>query len=56
MNIESPTSDGSVLKVPGVIPKLSATPGRVAFPAPHLGQHTQQVVSAQGWPERRNEA
>jgi crotonobetainyl-CoA:carnitine CoA-transferase CaiB-like acyl-CoA transferase len=56
MIVEAPTSDGSLLKVPGVIPKLSATPGRIARPAPRLGEHTQEVVSAQGWPERRNQA
>jgi crotonobetainyl-CoA:carnitine CoA-transferase CaiB-like acyl-CoA transferase len=56
MIVEAPTSDGFALKVPGVIPKLSATPGRIAWPAPRLGQHTHEVVSARGWPERRDEA
>lgn len=56
MIIETPTSNGSVLKVPGIIPKLSATPGRIARPAPRLGEHTQEVVSVRGWPERRNQA
>ncbi|HEU0204807.1 MAG TPA: CoA transferase [Burkholderiaceae bacterium] len=54
MIVEARTSDGSPLKVPGVIPKLSATPGRIAHPAPRLGQHTQQITSARGWPERKN--
>jgi crotonobetainyl-CoA:carnitine CoA-transferase CaiB-like acyl-CoA transferase len=56
MIVDAPASDGSVLKVPGVIPKLSGTPGRIAWPAPRLGQHTSEVVTAQGWPERRNVA
>jgi formyl-CoA transferase len=50
MIVEAPTSDGSTLKVPGVVPKLSATPGRIARPAPKLGEHTEQVLSADGWP------
>jgi len=38
--------------VPGIVPKLSATPGRIASPAPRLGEHTAEVVSARGWPAR----
>jgi crotonobetainyl-CoA:carnitine CoA-transferase CaiB-like acyl-CoA transferase len=53
MIVEAQTSDGSTLKVPGVVPKLSATPGRIARPAPRLGEHTKQVLSATGWPDRK---
>lgn len=52
MVVEARTADGSTLKVPGIVPKLSATPGRIAHPAPRLGEHTQEIVSAQGWPAR----
>lgn len=52
MIVETATSDGAVLKVPGIIPKLSATPGRIAHPAPRLGEHNADVVAAQGWPVR----
>jgi succinyl-CoA---D-citramalate CoA-transferase len=55
MIVEARTSDGSLLKVPGVIPKLSATPGRIAHPAPRLGEHTNEVLSARGWPERKED-
>lgn len=48
MVVETITADGSALKVPGVVPKLSATPGRIASPAPTLGQHTEQILS-RGW-------
>lgn len=48
MILETTCADGSKLKVPGIVPKLSATPGRLAKPAPVLGQHTEQVV-AKGW-------
>lgn len=53
MIVETTTADGATLKVPGVVPKLSATPGRIAYPAPVLGEHTNDVVSAQGWPSRK---
>jgi crotonobetainyl-CoA:carnitine CoA-transferase CaiB-like acyl-CoA transferase len=52
MVVEARTSDGAALKVPGIVPKLSATPGRIARPAPKLGEHTHEVVSAGGWPAR----
>jgi crotonobetainyl-CoA:carnitine CoA-transferase CaiB-like acyl-CoA transferase len=54
MIVEATTSDGGTLKVPGVVPKLSATPGRIAHPAPRLGEHTDQLQGA-GWPVRRTE-
>jgi len=40
--------DGSQLKVPGVVPKLSATPGRVDGGGPALGQHTDEALAAIG--------
>lgn len=36
---------GSMLKVPGVLPKLSATPGKVGGGGPSLGEHTAEVLS-----------
>jgi formyl-CoA transferase len=41
-------NDGSTLKVPGVVPKLSATPGGFVGGGPDLGQHTQQVLAGLG--------
>ncbi|MFI0473854.1 CaiB/BaiF CoA transferase family protein [Halomonas sp. HMF6819] len=35
---------GEPLKVPGVLPKLSATPGRLGNGGPKLGQHTEEVL------------
>ena len=52
MGVRTPTADGSTLRVPGVVPKLSLTPGRIAFPAPALGEHTASVESRPGWPGR----
>ena len=40
------TADGLVLAVPGIVPKLSATPGAIRSLAPTLGQHTAQVLDA----------
>jgi len=37
-------SDGEPLKVPGIVPKLSATPGRIRTAAPKLGEHTGDVL------------
>ena len=36
--------DGEPLKVPGVVPKLSATPGRIRTAAPKLGEHTGDIL------------
>lgn len=38
------TPDGLQLEVPGVVPLLSATPGRVEPHAPTLGEHTDAVL------------
>jgi len=47
------TSDGRQLDLPGIVPKLSATPGGITAPAPTLGQHTDTVLAHLGIsPER----
>jgi formyl-CoA transferase len=43
-----PTSDGQQLDLPGIVPKLSATPGRIAARAPNLGEHTTQIMNELG--------
>ncbi|HET6599423.1 MAG TPA: CoA transferase, partial [Burkholderiaceae bacterium] len=42
------TSDGLDLDVPGVVPKLSLTPGAITRRAPTLGEDTETVVRALG--------
>ncbi len=39
-------ADGLALDVPGICPKLSATPGAIRSRAPTLGEHTAQVLAA----------
>ncbi len=47
------TAEGYELDVPGVVPKLSATPGTISGVAPALGQDTEQVLRELGVdPER----
>jgi formyl-CoA transferase len=45
-------ADGEPLKVPGIIPKLSATPGAIRTKAPQLGEHTDEVLRAIGYSEQ----
>ncbi|WP_306599103.1 CaiB/BaiF CoA-transferase family protein [Geothrix sp. 21YS21S-2] len=40
--------DGTPLEVPGVVPKLSLTPGTLRTPAPALGEHTESVLREAG--------
>lgn len=53
MIVEQQTADGMRVKVPGIVPKLSATPGRINYPAPLLGEHTQTLAETSGWPARQ---
>ena len=39
------------VKMPGIVPKLSDTPGAVKWPGPTLGQHTGEVLNALGFTE-----
>jgi crotonobetainyl-CoA:carnitine CoA-transferase CaiB-like acyl-CoA transferase len=41
------------LKVPGVVPKLSATPGVVDGGGPALGEHTHAVLAELGYTAER---
>jgi crotonobetainyl-CoA:carnitine CoA-transferase CaiB-like acyl-CoA transferase len=52
MILQTHDVEGRPLKVPGIVPKLSATPGRLHAPAPRLGQHTNSVLGRSDWPAR----
>jgi formyl-CoA transferase len=48
MILRQPTRDGHEVEVPGIVPKLSATPGGLRSPAPHLGGDTDAVLREMG--------
>lgn len=48
MIIDSALADGTPVKVPGVLPKLSLTPGEIRAAAPQLGEHTDEVLAELG--------
>jgi formyl-CoA transferase len=43
--------DGVAVDLPGVVPRLSETPGRTAWIGPPLGAHARQVLSQLGYDE-----
>jgi formyl-CoA transferase len=48
MILSQTTRDGDCMDVPGIVPKLSATPGTVRSSAPHLGDDTDGVLQQMG--------
>ena len=44
MILQQQTREGYTVEVPGIVPKLSATPGAVRSSAPHLGDDTDAVL------------
>jgi formyl-CoA transferase len=48
MLLSQTTRDGHVLEVPGIVPKLEGTPGRVRSAAPRLGEDTDAVLAELG--------
>ena len=48
MIVRQVTRDGWSLDVPGVVPKLSGTPGTLRSPAPRLGEDTEAVLRELG--------
>ncbi|MAB98182.1 MULTISPECIES: CaiB/BaiF CoA transferase family protein [Pseudomonas] len=46
--IETVQTAAGPLKVPGVLPKLSRTPGRIGTGGPALGEHTDDVLAGLG--------
>lgn len=44
--------DGAQIKLPGIVPKLSATPGATHWLGPALGAHTEEVLAGVGYTAR----
>ncbi|WP_397452371.1 CaiB/BaiF CoA transferase family protein [Pseudomonas sp. NA-150] len=51
MIIDAQLPGGAAVKMPGIVPKLSETPGAVNWQGPSLGQHTSSVLSELGMTE-----
>jgi crotonobetainyl-CoA:carnitine CoA-transferase CaiB-like acyl-CoA transferase len=49
MLLSAELPDGTSVKMPGIVPKLSDTPGEVHWQGPALGQHTDSVLSELGF-------
>ena len=41
------------MKIPGIVPKLSATPGSTEWLGPSLGQHTEEILQRLGYPPQK---
>lgn len=48
MLLPSELDDGTPVTLPGIVPKLAATPGQIRSRAPTLGQHTDSVLDGLG--------
>ncbi|WP_412459939.1 CaiB/BaiF CoA transferase family protein [Pseudomonas sp. SC11] len=51
MLLDSRLPDGTAVRMPGIVPKLSATPGRVDWQGPWLGEHTDSLLARLGLDE-----
>ncbi|MHA6494266.1 CaiB/BaiF CoA transferase family protein [Pseudomonas borbori] len=49
MLLSAKLPDGKPFKMPGIVPKLSDTPGSVEWTGPQLGEHNEPVLSRLGY-------
>lgn len=52
---EHPMADGTLLKVPGIVPRLSETPGETRWLGPRLGEHTAEILTTLGYSSEQQE-
>lgn len=52
MILDAELPGGVAVKMPGIVPKLSETPGSINWQGPSLGQHTSSVLSELGMTEQ----
>jgi formyl-CoA transferase len=43
-----PLTDGKPIDLPGIVPKLSETPGGTRWLGPELGAHTEEILASLG--------
>ncbi len=53
MLLNTTARDGRPITMPGIVPKLSRTPGVVRNPAPRLGEH-DDIAASPDWPSPRS--
>ncbi len=51
--VEAPDAEAGAVLMHNIIPRLSETPGRLRLPAPEIGEHTREVLTALGCDEAR---
>ena len=49
MFLQAKLPDGKAFKMPGIVPKLSDTPGSAEWVGPELGAHNHEVLSDLGY-------
>ena len=51
MFLNATLPDGKAFKMPGIVPKLSETPGSADWTGPALGEHTDSILHRLGYDE-----